>query len=194
MKKRVKLLKKYFRRQKGNENTEVIKLIQQDIDKALIRAQLLLSLEGENVSKPLIIKAANTESEDTKFKVVKLPDGKTRVDYSESLITTIYLGTNGLFFHEAIVNHIHGYVLEDFASEVKYRDIVHVETYLDYEHRHNQVGLSSLYLLLHLVNGTTIALSLRSHYMHNKKDYPELISEQERQVITNIQKAVRSVK
>lgn len=194
MKKRAKIVKKYFRRKNGRENEQVVQLIQQDLDKALVRAQLLLSLENERVSKPLIIKAANTDNENVKYRVVKLEDDKKRVDYSESILTTIYLGTNSLFFHEAIVNHIKGYVLEDYASEVKYRDIVHVETLLDYEHRYNHIGLSSLYLLLHLVNGTTINLNLRSHYMHNQKDYPELISDEERKVITSIQKAIRAVK
>lgn len=194
MKNRAKVLKRYFRRSRGKQKDNVVEVIQQDIDKALERAKLLLSLENENVSKPLIIKAANTENENIRFKVVKLPDKTTRVDYNESLLTTIYLGTNSLFFHEAIVNHIHGYVLEDYASEVKYRDIVHVETFLDYEHRYNTVGLSSLYLLLHLINGTTIALNLRNHYMHNRKDYPELVTKEEKAIITNIQKAIRSVK
>lgn len=193
MKKRVKLVRKHFRKKYGKENGKVSELIQADIDKALIRAQLLLSISDQVVSEPLIIKTANTENEQIKYRVTrgKKPE---KVEYTESNLTTLYLGENSLFFHEAIVNHIYGYVLEDYASEVKYRDIVHVETYLEYDHRINNIGISSLYLLLHLINGTTITLNLRTHYMHNRKDYPELLTDDERNLISSIQKAIRAVK
>lgn len=193
MKHRAKRVKKYFRKKYGKEDEKVSNLIQADIDKALVRAQLLLSLENEVVSEPLIIKAANTDNPNLKFRVTKNTE-PSKVEYTESILTTLYLGKTSLFFHEAIVNHIYGYVLEDYASEVKYHDIVHVETFLDYDYRVNHIGISSLFLLLHLINGTTITLSLRSHYMHDRKDYPELITDEEKQVITNIQKAIRAVK
>lgn len=193
MKHRAKRVKKYFRKKSGKEDLKVSELIKEDIDKALLRAQLLLSLEDEVVSKPLIIKAANTDNPDIKFRVTKNTE-PSKVEYTESILTTLYLGKTSLFFHEAIVNHINGYVLEDYASEVKYHDIVHVETYLDYDPRVNNIGVSSLYLILHLINGTSITLNLRSHYMYNRKEHSELITNDERQVITNIQKAIRAVK
>lgn len=193
-KQRVKMFNNHFKKNIGKENAEIDALIQEDINKALERAKLLLDLNHDEVSAPIVIKAANIDNERVKYRVTKVGEKARRVEFTESLLTTIYLGKRSLFLHEVIVNHIHGREMADVASEVRYRDIVHVETFVDYDHRVDHIGLSSLYLLLHLVDGSTLSFNLRSHYLHNQKDYAELLSNDERKVISTIQAAVRSAK
>ncbi|MDY0278079.1 MAG: hypothetical protein RBQ97_08340 [Acholeplasma sp.] len=194
MKNRVKVLKKYFRKLRGVKNEAVETFIQETTEEALLRSKKLLCLVDTKISNPIVISTPNTEGRnDIKFRITKMEDGSYRVDYDHAVLTTLFLSSQGLFYHQAIVNYYSGKVTADLTGEIDLCDISHVQTELTCQDKEDP-KYSSLVLKLHIVDGSSILIPLRKHYMYDGYQYPEVLTEKERYIIETIKTAIRLAK
>lgn len=193
MKKRNKLMKKHFKTTNGKENHKMEQLIKEDNEQAIERAKLVVSLENEGYSEPIVIVTPNTSTKrKVRFRTTKV-DHTIRVDYDYALVTTLFLGGRSLFYHQSSIDYLIGAVESDVAYEVGYTDIVKVETFIGYDNPNNP-KLRVVMLTLGLANATTITIPLRNHYIFDKTEKNEILTEKEQYIIHTIKKAIRTVK
>lgn len=193
MKNRNKIMKKHFGKISGKIEEKAKLIIEEDLIKAGNRARQLLDLENLVVSNPLIVRTASNFNHKTKYRINLLKDS-SHLDYDQSLVTTIFLGTKELYYHEVLVNHQDGKISNDVAGEVSYKDITHVEVVIDSNEARSKVNVITVELILNLINGTSLVFNLRTHYLYNESEYPELLLEEERYVVNTIKEAIRSVR
>lgn len=194
MKNRIKLIKKYFRSKSANENETVTKYLEEDIDNVLSRAHTLIGIKKGDLSEPLVIITPNSfyEGGKVRYRIIKLDD-EYRVDYDQSMVTSIYLTNESLYYHQASVNHNNGVIDFDIAGELNLFDVTHTETILDYDNVENP-KVSQLIFRLNLVDGSNIEFYLRDHFLHDEYYLETLLTEEEEYVINTIKEAIRKSK
>lgn len=195
MKNRIKLMKKYFKSKSVEEKELVTQYFEEDIQSVLDRAPILLGVLEEGVSKPLIIVTPNAfyEGGNIRFKVVRVSKDEHRIDFDQALVTSIYLTTESLYYHQASINHNNGLIDFDIAGELNLFDVTHIETILDYDNPVNP-RISKLILRLNLVDGSDIEFYLRHHFLHEEYQLDSLITEDEAYIIDTIKTAIRNSK
>lgn len=193
MKNRIKLMKKYFKKKNAHDNHKAFEFITADTNKAILRAKEIISFETEEYSEPITIVTPNTnEDNKVRFRVIHSEE-TTRVDYDSAVFTTIFFGARTLFIHKTTMDFIDGFIEEDVSKELAYEDIVCVGTFLGYDDPQDPL-LSILNLSLNLVNGTSIDIPLRKHYLFNDNELAEILTEKEQYIVQTIKKSIRSMK
>lgn len=191
MKKRIKLMKKYFKKKQGHESKHALEFIEADIDAALLRANALIGVDEEVLSEPLIISSPDSLSRDSKVKYrITINKDGNRIDYDQALITSIYLSNESLFYHETKVDHITGLVSYDIAGELNLFDILHIETIIEYEQLMNYKTYK-VFLKLNLVDGNDLAFFLRQQFIYDGVEEEGILTEDESYIIKTIKQAVR---
>lgn len=190
MKKRIKLLKKYFKKNTGKKDSEVSELIKNDLNNAFKRAETLVATK--DVSKPFILRGPNIYDENLKYRLNRdNKDEEFNLEYSNSLITILFLGKNTLFYYQSEVDHINGLVNEEFTGEVKYDNVLNTELEIDnqVDRNHNPIT-STVNLVLTLKNEAELVFNLRNHYEFNDDKYPEVLTEDEKYIVKTIKEAI----
>jgi len=189
MKKIRKIVNKHFKKSTGKLNKEVTNVINNDIEDALKRADLLLA--DNKVSEPIIIKTADTTHENVRFRLTKRERHEFDVEFDHTLLTVLYFGANDLTYYQTSINHVTGHVFEDVLGVVKYKDIVNNEFMItnDYDEKLDTT-ISKLNVLLSLKDGDTINLTLRNHHEYNEDKYPNLLTTDEKYVIDTLKRAI----
>jgi len=190
MKKRIKLLKKYFKKNTGKKDSEVSELIKNDLNNAFKRAETLVATK--DVSKPFILRGPNIYDENLKYRLDRdNKDEEFNLEYSNSLITILFLGKNTLFYYQSEVDHINGLVNEEFTGEVKYDNVLNTELEIDnqVDRNHNPIT-STVNLVLTLKNEAELVFNLRNHYEFNDDKYPEVLTEDEKYIVKTIKEAI----
>lgn len=191
MKNRIKLMKNYFKKDSGKENDKALEFIQADIEAALVRAKALSNVEDDNLSQPLIISTPDSFSTDKKVKYrVITGEEDNYVNYDKALITSVYLSNQVLYYHETTVDHITGLVSYDVAGELNLFDVLHMETIVEYDEVMGHKTFR-VYLKLNLVDGNSMTLHLRQHFMQDGAAIKELLGKDEEYIIKTIKQAVR---
>jgi hypothetical protein len=113
---------------------------------------------------------------------------RSRVYYSQTGYTWLFFGEERLFYYHASINHIYGFVGYEVASEVEYKNIVHVKTESTYSR-----GAECITMTLSLVNGETIKINLRTRPT-NMYESSHALTELEEKVLTSIRKVIRDNK
>lgn len=195
MKRRIKLIKKYFKSKSLVENNDVTNFLEEDIENVLSRAYTLIGIDEDEVSKPLVIitPSAFYDGGKVKYRIIKKDDDNFRVDYDQSLVTSIYLTNESLYYHQASVNHNNGFIDFDIAGGLNLFDVTHTETILDYDDP-VKPKISQLILRLNLVNGSNIEFYLRDHYLHDDYLLETLLTEDEAYIINTIKAAIENSK
>lgn len=188
MKNRKKLMDKHFKKNTGKPDDKVTEIINEDIDQALIRANMLIG--DKTISEPIIIKTADTEFENVRFKLSK-EDDDFNVEYDKSLVTALYLGAHDLTFFQTKIDHTTGHVGQDALAVVKYRDIVNNELFItnDYNEKLDTV-VSKVIIELSLKDGDMLVISLRNHHEFTNDKYPNILTDDERYVVDTLKKAI----
>lgn len=195
MKKRIKVMKKYFNKKSGQVNEQIEQFFEEIHSSNKLRSAVLLGIENENVSKPLVITTPNLSKESSlKYHVANLGENKFDVQYNYAIINTIYFGETTMFYHQASVSFLSGKVEEDFTGEISLYDVVQVQTSLTYDTKNKDLKVTELSLILNLIDGDEIVFPLRRHYMSDGYNYPEILTEKENYVVNTIKNAVRSLK
>lgn len=195
MKNRIKLVKKYFKSRKSVENNEVTNYLEADIENVLNRAHTLIGIDVDEASKPFVIvtPSAFYDGGKVKYRIVKKEDDTFRVDYDQSLVTSIYLTNESLYYHQASVNHNNGFIDFDIAGELNLFDVTHTETILEYDND-LEPKISQLIFRLNLVDGSNIEFYLREHVIHKDYHLETLLTEQEEYIVNTIKTAIRNSK
>lgn len=195
MKERIKLFEKYFNGKKTKQSDAIIKYQNEDINNVLKRSETFIGVNVEELAQPLVIVTPFPffEGGTVKYQVVELEDGENRVDFDQSLVTTIYLSSENMFFYEANVNHTTGIIDFDYVGEFSLFDVTNTETYITYDDLVNP-KVRQLVLRLHLVNGYSNEFILRVQYLDGELIQEELILEEEQKVINTIKDAIRNSK
>lgn len=195
MKKRIKVMKKYFKKSRGKEVSKANEYLSEDMEQALIRAKELISVEEDQYSEPFVIKTPDSRLSTGKvnYRVSTVVVDKKHtfeVQYDKSLITSIFLSNQSLYYHKTGIDHITGLVSYDFAGELNLFDVLHIETLIDYEvikdYRVQKVNLK-----LNLVDGSNIIFYLRHKYIADDVLNGEILSKEEDYIIKTIKQAVR---
>lgn len=190
MKKRIKLMNKYFRNNKTKPNEEVLDFISEDINKAIERAKTFMG--NKRVSKPIVLNAPNTNYNNLKFKLTKTKDEEEfKVKYNNTLLTIMFLGENALNYHQLIVNHENGEIGDDIIGEVKYDDISNTEIIIN-NSQEGKSTLSTVTFEMHLKSNGTLSFDLRNHYDFDNEKYLNILTEEEQYVVDTLKRAINT--
>lgn len=188
MKKRLKVMKKHFKKKKGNAKPKALEFVKADLDKAVKRSKALLITN--ELSEPFVLRAPNFENENIKIRLYKDEENQI-VDYNNTLLTVLYLGKKKLHYYQATVDHLNGNVEEEVTGEVKYSNIISTELELDNNYEtNNSPVLSVLDLILTLKNNEELVINLRNHYAFNEENYPDVLTSDEKYIVETIKEAV----
>lgn len=110
---------------------------------------------------------------------------RSRVYYSQTGYSWLFFGPKRLFYYHVSINHVYGFVGYEVASEVDYKNIVHVKSESTF-HK----GQERITLYLSLVNGDVINVVLRSRPTKVYESSHEL-SELEELILGSIRKNIR---
>ena len=110
---------------------------------------------------------------------------RDKVYYSQTGYSWLFFGQDRLFYYHASINHVHGFVGHEIASEVLYKNIVHVRSESTFVK-----GEERITLYLSLVNGEVIDIVLRSRPTKVYESSHEL-SKVEEKILTSIRTNLR---
>lgn len=110
---------------------------------------------------------------------------RNKVYYSQTGYSWLFFGKERLFYYHASINHVHGFVGHEIASEVSYKNIVHVRSESTFEK-----GQERITVYLSLVNGEIISIVLRSRPTKVYESSHEL-TEVEEKILTSIRTNIR---
>ena len=111
---------------------------------------------------------------------------RSKVYYSQTGYSWLFFGQDRLFYYHASINHIYGYVGHEIASEVEYKNIVHVRSESTYVK-----GQERITVYLSLVNGEVLEIVLRTRPTKVYKSSHDL-SPVEEQILTSIRTHLRN--
>lgn len=110
---------------------------------------------------------------------------RNKVYYSQTGYSWLFFGQDRLFYYHASINHVHGFVGYEVASEVLYENIVHVRSESTFIR-----GQERITLYLSLVNGEVIDVVLRSRPTKIYESSHELTPVEEK-ILTSIRTNLR---
>ena len=110
---------------------------------------------------------------------------RNKVYYSQTGYSWLFFGKDRLFYYHASINHIYGFVGHEIASEVAYKNIVHVRSESTFSK-----GQERITLHLSLVNGEVLDIVLRSRPIKVYESSHELTSLEEK-ILTSIRTNIR---
>ena len=175
MKKRIKLMNKYFRKPKGKPKKEVQDLINADVENALQRATKLIN--NKNVAEPLILRTADTNTEDLRYRLTRTKKGENfLVEYDNTLLTAIFLGEQTLNYYQVLIDHVTGELYDDVVGEVNYKDITNTELAINHDRDERGPVLSTVTFDLHLNGSGTLSFDLRNHYAFDEERYLNILT------------------
>lgn len=194
LKKRTKLMTKYFKKNRGKEVLEANAYILEDIENAINRAEDLIDEDG-NYSEPLVILTPEVLYEEDKlsYRVTETEEGNFIIHHNQSLITSLFLTNQTMFYHKANINHINGKFDNELVGDLSLFDIVHIQTSLDMEET-KDLNIFKVFLTLNLVDGDTVTFNLRKEIVDDVNDFDTSLNEDEKYIIKTIRKAVRQSK
>lgn len=190
---RIKLIKKFFKKKTGNLDVEVTDIINADIENAIFRAKSLL-LEDE-MSEPLVLRAPNFENDKLKYRLHHDRDNNVfEVNYSDSLLSILFLGKDRLFYYQTEIDHVTGKFHLEETGNIKYEDVLNIEVKIDNEISNKNMPLhSEVNLQLRLKNNSLLEFNLRNHYSFNEEAYPAVLTEDEAYIVKTIKDAIRTI-
>jgi hypothetical protein len=192
--KRNKWAKKYFHKDTGKSKEDFHAIIKEDYEHAMERACEILSISRQQAARfsPVIITIPDAfgRKDKVSYRLDVNADGSTTLLYDQTLITVLMFTESSLLYYQSHINHETGQIGYDITGEIKFFDIVYVETELSFDN-YESPKYSRLDMKLNLVNGQSIKLHLRNHRI--SLDYPldQLLTTKEKQVIGLIKKSIR---
>lgn len=187
--------KKYFNKYAGKQDKAYTKFVEQDMKAAIMRAHKLSSIDAKAYKQPIIISIPDAfyNSSKVSFRLDRKADGTVTQIYDQALMTILFFGESTLYYYQANVDHRNGHIAFDTAGEFNLFDIVHLETQLKYDHpeKHKYIMLD---LQVGLSDGRTIPFHLRNHRLHNEYSLPEILTDQEQQILDLFKSRVRKEK
>lgn len=191
MKKRIKLMKKHFRKNKGKPSEQVTEFINSDIEKAVERAKTFMG--NKKVSKPIVLRAANIDDSNLKYRLSKHKnEDEFNVEYNNTLLTIIFLGEKDLNYYQMVINHENGQVGDDVVGVVKYEDISNTELAVNNTTMDKQKTLSTVTFDMYLRSNGTLSFDLRKHYMYKDEKYLNALTEKEQYIVDTLTKAINT--
>lgn len=192
MKTRLKLFKKYFKKNVGSVNQDVLTHIKNDYEQAVTKAKAFLQIENETVGGPITISVPDAYFGNKKvnFKNVLFEDKTNQVIYDQSLLTAIFFGEQHLYYYQSNIDHRVGLIDYDVAGQIPYDKIVHIQQLLSYDNPNNPT-LQQLDIELNLVDGSVIPLRLRNKFLKFEDDSKELVlTEKESALLKALKQAI----
>lgn len=191
MKKRIKLMNKFFSKNKVKPNEEVTQFINEDIENAVLRAKTFIG--SKKVAKPLVLITPNVNHPKLKFVLTKTKeDEEFDVVYNNTLLTIIFLGEKDLNYHQLLINHTSGDISDDIIGEVKYDNISNTELEITNTQENKGTTLSTVTFDLHLVGNGTLSFDLRNHYAFDEERYLNILTEKEQYVVDTLKRAINT--
>lgn len=191
MKKRIKLVNKYFQKNKVKPNEEVNELLNEDIEKAVERAKAFIG--SKKVSKPIILRTPNLNHNNLKFKLTKTDESEEfEVEYNNTLLTVIFLGENDLNYHQIEIDHVTGHLGDDIIGEVKYDEISNTELVITNTQENKNTTLSKVSFDMHLRSNGTLSFELRNHYAYDEDKYLNVLTEKEQYIVDTLKRAINT--
>lgn len=192
--KRSRWAKKYFKRDTGKSTNDFHSIIKDDYEHAMERACALLSVNRQQAARfsPFIITIPDAfgKRDIVSYRLDVNDDGSTTLLYDQSLVTILMFSETALLYYQSHINHESGQIAYDITGEIRFKDIVFVESELSYDDIENP-KYSRLDLKLNLVNGQSLKLHLRNHRISPEYPIDELLMDKEKQIISHIKQAIR---
>jgi hypothetical protein len=192
--KRSRWAKNYFKRDTGKSTEDFHTIIKDDYEHAMERACSLLAINRQQAARfsPVIITIPDAfgKNDVVSYRLDINADGTTTLLYDHSLVTILMFTESSLLYYQSHINHETGQIGYDITGEIKFFDIVFVESELSYDDI-DKPKYSRLDLRLNLVNGQKIKIHLRNHRLSPEYPMDQLLTDKEKQVIQLIKQSIR---
>ena len=191
MVKRSKLFKKYFKKNSGKVNQEVIDLINQDFSNAVFKAKQVLLIDDSEVGGPITISVPDSvDGRNVKFKNVLFEDETNQIVYDQTLLTVLFFDKKHLNYYQSNIDHVSGEIKYDVSGSILFKNIIHVQHLFSYDNPSNP-KVERLDVELNLIDGTIIPLRIRNRFITPKqKDAQQVLSDKEIKVLEAIKMAI----
>lgn len=187
MKARRKLFKKYFKKSTGKVNHEVLDLINQDYNNAILRAKQFLQIEEDNLGGPITISVPDSYllNDRVKVKNVVLEDKTNKIVYDQTLLSVLLFGEDKLNYYQANLDHRSGFVDFDVAGQIPYKHIVHIQQSFSYDNPSNP-KIQHFEVEINLADGSVIPFRLRNKYLTLEDSSESLLTQQEADLVKTL--------
>lgn len=135
---REKFMKKFFfKKQSDKSMTQFDAFVLEDLDKAQVRAKLLLGVDEKFVNEFSPIVVSTPAVADDLFEPV-LVYGEDRVRYDIANFDALFFGKDMVFYYSCVIDHKTGASLNDTLIELPYSKVLSLETSSRFEEINGQ--------------------------------------------------------
>lgn len=193
--KRPKYSKKYFRKMIGKRKKAFYEFIQADYQMAIARGEQLSSLESKDYDQAIVLTVPEPfyPGSRVNYRLDRTDNNNYKQIHDQALVTILYFGEDHLHYYQSQIDHRTGHIANDVSGEVNYFDVVHIQTYLNYDHIEKPKHLI-LDLFLGLSDGTDVTFHLRNHQLFEGYELEGLLTPTEQSILDLIKLKVRQAK
>ncbi|MBN2268114.1 MAG: hypothetical protein V3569_00825 [Acholeplasmataceae bacterium] len=189
---RLKRVEQYFKKVSGSTAEDIHKIMHEDYNRAIKRAELMASIDRKSYDQPyvLLIPFQKENGRKVSYRLDLLANGAQTLLYDQTLISVLFFAENTFYYYQSHIDHQTGEISMDLSGEFDYFDVVHIVTRLGYDDP-QKPKYETLDLEIGLSDGAVVPIHLRSYRLQS--DYkPEIfISEDELKIINRLKKNVR---
>ncbi len=189
---RFKRVEQYFKKVSGSTAEDIHKMMHEDYNRAIKRAELMASIDRKSYDQPyvLLIPFQKENGRKVSYRLDLLANGAQTLLFDQALISVLFFAENTFYYYQAHIDHQTGEISMDLSGEFDYFDVVHIVTRLGYDNP-QKPKYETLDLEIGLSDGAVVPIHLRSYRLQS--DYkPEIfISEDELKIINRLKKNVR---
>lgn len=189
---RFKRVEQYFKKVSGGTAEDIHKIIHEDYDRAIKRAELMASIDRKSYDQPyvLLIPHQLEKGRKVSYRLDLLANGAQTLLYDQTLISVIFFGHETFYYYQSHIDHQTGEISLDLSGEFGYFDVVHVVTRLGYDNP-QKPKYETLDLEIGLSDGAVVPIHLRSYRLQSDFKPEIFISEDELKIIDRLKKKVR---
>lgn len=180
----------YFKRRQGNMDAKFEEILKEDLEMLSDRAKKLGILPDDVNSQPVQLMTPDHFLEETVSYRLNKDEDKTVLRYSQAAVTTLFYDDERLYYHQCNLDVKTGKVYEDVAGELKFDDIVTVETFLSYDGE-DDPGYARLDVEIQLSNGSELVLVVRRHPITKNYSDEYILSVKEETFLTLLKSLIR---
>ena len=181
---RPKWVKGFFKKNQGKTQERMFEYMNNDHDKLLQRANVLLEIKESDYQELFIIKMP--DSYDNKKQVSYRLDynkaGDQTLLYDQAYFNLLYFGKDVFYNYHANIDYNTGQIGNDGTIIFRYSDIVSIENKLVYDHVDHPKYLQ-FSVIVHLSNSQHISLNLRNQRLNTSGNLPGLLTMDEQRIV-----------
>ena len=189
---RLKRVEQYFKKVSGSTADDIHKIMHEDYQNAIKRAELMASIDRKSYDQPYVLLIPHQKEKGRKvsYRLDLLANGAQTLLYDQTLISVLFFGQDTFHYYQSHIDHQTGEISMDLSGEFGYFDVVHVVTRLGYDNP-QKPKYETLDLEIGLSDGAVVPIHLRSIQLQSDFKPEIFISNDELKIINRLKEKVR---